>query len=280
MIKGSLRPYTILGGMIAIFLLVTAGAGVANNNMYTPFLSESIVVFQFFQDLVSLVLAFVLVAAMMMAHRGTWRAFVIWLGILVYAVYYYAFYVFDFVYTPYYPLYLAVVGLSAFSLMGMLGTAEVERLMPLIHERMPVRLISFVLGMTLLFVPIWAVGLYQGIRTQTPGNTDLVFVFDLAFLIPACLLAAVQIWRRKPIGYLLCGPLLFKSTLSGVLLTGGEMLKMQRGLPPALDQLSMYLFLAVVGMVGLILYLRNIAEQRGEKASGLPLDPLLHKGGW
>ena len=280
MVKGTLRPYLFMGSMIAILLLVTAGAGVANNSMYTPFLSENIVVFQFFQDLVSLALAFVLVVAMRLAHRGSWRAFVIWLGILVYAVYYYSFYVFGFVYTPYYPLYLALIGLGAYSLLGMLGNADIESLMPLIHERMPVRLISFVLGMTLLFVPIWTIGLFQAIRTQTPGETDLVFVFDLAFLIPACLLAAVQIWRRKPLGYLLSGPLLFKATLSGVLLTGGEMLKMQRGLPLALDQLSLYLFLAVVGMAGLVSYLRHIVAHRGEKASNLPMDPLLHKGGW
>jgi hypothetical protein len=51
---------------------------------------------------------------------------------------------------------------------------------------------------------------------------------------------------------------LFKATVSGILLTGGEFLKMQRGLPPAMDQLGMYVFLAVAGSLGLAFYMRNL----------------------
>jgi hypothetical protein len=265
MIRASLRPYYVMGSLIAGLLAITAAGGLVVEGIYSRFLSESIVAFQFFQDLVSLIFAPVLLAAMILTARGSARAFVIWTGLLVYVLYYYAFYVFDLVYTVFYPLYLALIGLSAYSLIGLLSGVDLERFRQRVSERMPVRLVAAVLGMTLLFVPIWLSMLAKGIATGQPGETDLVFVFDLPFLIPACLFTAIQIWRRRTVGYLLGGPLLFKAVTSGLLLTGGELLKMQRGIPPAHEQLAMYLFLGTVGAVGLLFYLRNLeASERAQ----------------
>lgn len=264
MIYSSLRPYTIMGLLIALLLVVTAGAGVIVDGLYSPFLNEDLVAFQFFQDLLSLLLAPVLLAAIFLAQRGSLRAFVLWVGIMIYVAYYYAFYAFDFVYTLYYPLYLALIGLATYSLIGLLGSLDWQRFVQHIGPKMPVRLIGIVLGITVLFTPIWLGMIWQGIQTQQKGATDLVFVLDLPFLIPACALAALQIWRRRPLGYLLSGPLLFKAAISGILLTGGEVLKMQRGLSPALDQLPIYLFLALVGSWGFVQYMRHLRDEQSE----------------
>jgi hypothetical protein len=258
MVVQLMRPYYLMGILIALLLLLTAGAGILVEDIYRPFLSETLGAFQFFQDLLSLLFAPLLLVVMVYTQRGSLRAFVLWAGLLIYVAYYYAFYCFGFVYTVFYPLYLLLMGLATYSLIGMLTSVDLPRFRQHVGNQMPVRLISGVLAMTLLFIPIWLSIMFQGIRTQQAGTTDLVFVLDLPFLIPACVLAAVQIWRRRPLGYLLSGPLLFKATVSGILLTGGEFLKMQWGLPPALDQLAMYLFLAVVGSIGLVLYMRNL----------------------
>jgi hypothetical protein len=278
MLRASLRPFYVVSTLIAVLLAITAGAGVLVDGLYMPFLDEPLVAFQFFQDLLSLLFAPSLVVVMVMTHRGSLRAFVIWNGLLIYAAYYYAFYCFGFVYTVYYPLYLAVMGLATFSFIGLLSSADLQFFREHVGERMPVRLISGVLGITVLFVPIWLSMMFRGIRTQQAGTTDLVFVLDLAFLIPACAFTAVQIWRRRPVGYVLSGPLLFKATVSGILLTGGEFLKMQRGLPPAPDQLSMYLFLAIVGLVGLVLYMRNLEDVPGQKGAQAAMRPLKRLG--
>lgn len=261
MIRTSLRPYYMFGTLIAALLAVTAAAGLFIEGLYRPFLSEPLVAFQFFQDLISLIFAPLLVAAMYLSSRGSLRAFVIWAGLLVYVVYYYAFYAFGFVYTMFYPLYLALIGLATYSLIGLLAAVDLEAFRTRASERMPVRFIGVVLGMAVLFVPIWLSMMVQRIAAQQAGETDLVFVFDLCFLIPAIVLAAVQIWWRRPVGYLLSGILLIKATISGLLLTGGEFLKMQRGLPPALDQLAMYVFLGIAGLLGLVLYMRNLPDQ-------------------
>lgn len=264
-----LRPFAVLGALIVAMLGITGAAGVSNKEIYRPFLNDTIVDFQYFQDLVSLMFAPLLAWMIVLALRGSLRAIMVWMGIMVYVAYYYAFYGFDFVYTPFYPLYLALMGMSVFSLVGLLVAIDKERLAASINHGMPVRFIAIVLGMTLVFVPIWLAMVYQGIRTQQPQDTDLVLVLDLPYLIPACVLAASMIWRRKPLGYLISGPLLFKAAVSGLLLTGGELLKFQRGTAPAWEQLAMYVFLALVGSVALLRYLRHLQDSEWKRSRNM-----------
>lgn len=108
-------------------------------------------------------------------------------------------------YTTVYPLYLAIEGLCLYSLIGLLTGIDVAAFGKRASERMPVRLIAAVLGMALLFAPIWLAMMAQGIAAQKAPAAATVFVMDLCFMIPAMVYAAVQIWRRRPVGYLLSG---------------------------------------------------------------------------
>ena len=129
MLHKSLRPYTIMGSLIVLLLAVTAGAGVLVKNFYAPFFTTpGLVATLWVQDLVSLLAAPVLLAAMIWTRRGSRRAFVVWCGVLVYTIYYYAFYVFGFTYTVLYPLYLALMGLGVYSLIGLLAGVDLADL--------------------------------------------------------------------------------------------------------------------------------------------------------
>ncbi|MGI5836604.1 MAG: hypothetical protein ACOX87_08970 [Chloroflexota bacterium] len=266
MIRGSLRPYYLMGTLIAAFLAVTASAGLLLDSLYAPFFAEALLPGLPVQDGMSLIAAPLLLAAMYYTGRDSARAFVVWVGVLVYVAYYYSFYVFGFAYTAIYPLYLALVGLATYSLIGLLTGADIEAFACQVGERMPVRFIGVVLGMALLFVPIWLMMIVQAINRQQAVGADLVFVFDLCFLIPAMTYAAVQVWRRRPLGYLLGGILLFKAVASGILLTLGTFRQMQLGYAIAFEQLAMYIFLAVAGSLALLFYMRNLSGQSGQKS--------------
>lgn len=265
MMRTSLRPYYLMGSLIAAFLVVTAAAGLLVEGLYQPFIRPELLVGLPVQDAVSLLSAPLLLAAMYFTGRGSLRAFVLWAGLLVYVTYYYAFYVFGFAYTPFYPLYLAMVGLGTYSLIGLLTGANLETLSDHVRDRMPVRFIAVVLGSALLFVPLWLSLILQAIRTQQAIGADLVFVLDLCFLIPAMTFSAVQIWKRRPVGYLLSGVLLLKATLSGVLLTLGSLRQMQLGFQVAVEEMGMYVFLALAGLSALLLYMRNLRDQVGQE---------------
>ncbi|MFN8473360.1 MAG: hypothetical protein U0822_14315 [Anaerolineae bacterium] len=261
MIRAALRPYYVMGALIAACLAVAAGAGLLNPDIYRPFIpSDAIFVGLPVQDLVSLLAAPLLVVAMVYTARGSARALVIWAGLLVFAAYYYAFFCFGFTYTVFYPLYIAIMGLGVYSLLGLLTGVDVTAFAARVDERMPVRFIAVVLAMPLLLVPLWLMGIAHGISTQQPGAADLVFALDLAFLIPAMAFAAVQIWQRRPLGYMLGGVLLVKATISGILLTGGSIRQFVLGFAVGPD-FAMYVFLAVAGLAALALYLWHLHDE-------------------
>lgn len=262
MIRNSLRPYLVMSSLIALALAITSVLGLLNPAIYRPFMGEALWVGMPVQDTVSLLVACGLVAALVYARRGSIRALVIWAGLLVYAAYYYAFLCFDPVYTVVYPLYLAIMGLAVYALVGLLGSVDCALFAAQVDARMPVRWIAAVLGMGLLFIPIWGSKIATGIAAQQPDEAYLVFTIDLAFMIPAMTVAAVQVWRRQPLGYLFSGVLLVKASLSGILLTSGSLRQMALGVAVPWPELAMYLVLAVPGLVGLAFYLRYLHEPR------------------
>lgn len=260
MLHDSLRPYTVMGSLIALLLAVTAGAGLFIPEFYSPFITQpNLVAALYIQDLVSLLGAPVLVAAMWWTLRGSRRAFVVWCGVLVYSVYYYAFYVFGNAYNVLYPLYLALMGLGVYSLIGLLAGVNLPAYVAGVDSRMPTRTLAVILLIALLFVPLWGSMLVQDIRAQQPRSTALVFVLDLCFLLPAITIAGVQLWRRQSFGYLLSGVLLIKAAVSGILLAGSTLWAVQLGyMALPVEEMGMYLFLTVAGSAGVFLYMRHL----------------------
>ncbi len=261
MLRTSLRPYLVMGSLIALLLAATAAAGLMVNQFYAPFLSgASMTAALFVQDLISLLAALLLVAAMIGTVRGSRRAFVVWNGVLVYTIYYYSFYIFDNVYNVFYPLYLTLMPLALYSLIGLLSRVDLKAFAAGVDQKMPVRSLAAILGLALLFVPLWGSMIAHDIQAQQPRPTALVFVLDLCFLLPALAVAAVQLWQRQPFGYLLGGILLFKAAISGVLLTLSTLWSLQLGVSPATGELGMYIFLAVAGTGGVIFYMRHLHD--------------------
>jgi hypothetical protein len=268
MLHKSLRPYTIMGSLIAPLLVITAGAGVFIKDLYAPFVSTpGFVAALWVQDLVSLLAAPVLVAAMVWTRRGSRRAFIVWCGVLVYTIYYYAFYVFGYTYTVFYPLYLALMGLGVYSLIGLLVGINLAAFAAGVDAKMPVRTLAIILLVALLFVPLWGSILAHDIQVQQPRVTALVFVLDLCFLLPAITIAAVQLWQRRPFGYLLSGMLLIKAAVSGILLAVSTIWAAQLGMPLAVEELGMYLFLTIAGSAGVFFYMRHLHDAAADAAT-------------
>ncbi len=70
MFHGSLRPHYVMGALIAALLAITGAAGLLNPSMYLPFIASSLVAGMPVQDLMSLLAAPLLIAAMVYAGRG------------------------------------------------------------------------------------------------------------------------------------------------------------------------------------------------------------------
>jgi hypothetical protein len=115
--------------------------------------------------------------------------------------------------------YVALVALSLYTFILGLASVDVDRVSGTFRAATPVK---FVAGLMLL-IPLTmggielqrAVGfIFTGQLpadiVQTGHPTGVVYATDLALLMPAIVLAAVLLWRRRPWGYILSAVLMVK----------------------------------------------------------------------
>jgi hypothetical protein len=177
------------------------------------------------QDLTDLlVVAPLLVVAAVLALRGSARATVAWLGALAFTGYNYVIYTLSVHFGPLFLLWVAVLGLAGYALIGGLATLD-----PQVVGRglagTPRRSASaFLIGIAALFAVLWlsdiiaalATGVAPASVTELGVPTNAVHVLDLAVFLPAAVLAGVQLLRRRATGRVLAPVLLAFLTLTGL----------------------------------------------------------------
>jgi hypothetical protein len=161
-------------------------------------------------DLATLLFAVpTLLVAVALARRGSTRARLVWLGVLAYNVYNYAFYLFGTAFNDFFLLYAALLGSSIITLV--FAAPRTLRLRVLV-ESARVRLVSgYMLVVGVMFGAMWtAASLAYVINDELPKSitdsgihTNIVFALDLTLIVPAFVIGAVALWRRQPTGVLL-----------------------------------------------------------------------------
>jgi hypothetical protein len=223
------------------------------------------------QDAVTLLLALPLLAASMwLTRRGSARGLLLWAGMLLYVVYWYYFYV---VGARFNPLFLAYVAVDAAALVA-LGALVVRVDVTAVGERFaadsPARAIGgFLVAMALLFTALWCADVVRRLRLGQPLDvvSRHVYAIDLSALLPLMLAAGVLVWRRRPWGYLLAGPLLVKAASSGIMLLAGTAAQAWHGIVASPGQVAAYALVATGGLTFAAVYFRAI-ERPGAAAVG------------
>jgi hypothetical protein len=179
-------------------------------------------------NLVTLVVAVpLLVYALLRAPRGSLRAQLMWVGVLGYAVYDYALYLFGGRLTDLFLLHAAVFSCSIVALGFALSTLDPSRLAAAASRRMPVRTLGVVLALIAAGLGgMWAVASVRYAATgrmptgsalvETDTLVQLGMALDLALLVPLYATAAVLLWRRAGWGYALAGLALVSGTMHQV----------------------------------------------------------------
>lgn len=201
---------------IALLLALAAGAGILVKGLYRD--GPGLVAQANGQDAVSLgiVLPGLIISAIR-ARRGSMRAGLFWLGSLVYLVYTYASFAFAIHYNPLFLAYIALLGCSLYALIGGITGLDLAGIKARFSERAPIKAISIFLAvLAVLFYLLWLSELVPAliagevpqsiIDTGTP--TNVIHVLDLAWILPAFLIAAANLWRKRPLGYILAGIML------------------------------------------------------------------------
>jgi hypothetical protein len=208
-------------------LLAIAGSvvGLADGRIYarlTPtFLPQALA-----QDVANLVIAspaLLILAAL--ALRGSLRAYLLWLGVLTFTVYNYVIYTVSVPFGPLFLLWVAVLGLCLFTLLG--GVAAVDHAAVAAHfaSRRAVQVVAwFLIVVAVFFGFLWlsedVPALLSGATPQSVSDmalpTNPVHVLDLAFFLPGVIAIGVSLLKRTPLAYTLAPPSLVLLILTGI----------------------------------------------------------------
>ncbi len=157
----------------------------------------------------------ILLGSMWLARRGRLIGLLFWPGALFYVLYNYIAYVFGMPFNVAFLLYLTLVTLSAYTIIGLVasfdGTAVQQRLTGVVPERVGGGVLA-VLG---ILFSLRVIAVFVGaLVNQTPvAKTELSVLVSDFMINPAWIIGGVLLWRREALGYVTGIGLLFQASM-------------------------------------------------------------------
>jgi hypothetical protein len=204
-------------------------------------ITRAFVVQAYAQDLANLILvapAWLTLAALTL--RGSVRARLLWLGLLVFTVYNYVIYTVAVPFGPLFLVWVAVLGLSFYAFLGGMLTTDERQTSAILENRLASRVAGWaLLVLAVLFAALWlsedVPALLSG---ATPASvvelgipTNVVHVLDLAVFLPGVALSGVLMLKRRRAGYTLAPAFLVFVILTGVPIMLTPIVQSARGEP-------------------------------------------------
>ncbi len=178
------------------------------------------------QDIASLVLVSpVWLILATFALRGSLRAYLLWLGVLTFTVYNYFIYTFSVPFGPLFLLWVAVLGLSLYALIGSVATANHESVKSSFTSQRAVTVVAwFLFVVAILFGLLWlSEDIPALLSGKTPQSvidmalpTNPVHILDLAFFLPAVIITGGLLLKRKALAFTLAPAFIVFLVLTGI----------------------------------------------------------------
>jgi hypothetical protein len=213
-------------------------------------------------DMVNLLIGLpILLGSMELARRGKLVGLLLWPGALMYVLYTYLAYVFGMPPSWVYLLYLALVTVSAYALIGLVASIDGPAVRQRLAGRVPERLSGGILVGFGLFFLVRVVGILGGAaanQTSVPATELPVLIAD-CLVSPAWIIGGVRLWQRRALGYLSGAGLLFQGSMLFVGLVVFLLLQpLLTGAPFALVDTIVVAAMGLVCFVPTALYLRGV----------------------
>ena len=208
-VRPGLRIALVLSAIVAVLMGAASAAGLFVSHLYRDgaWAREALRG----GDLVTLLITLpILTAAIVLSIRGSQRAGAVWIGVLAYAVYNYAYYAFGAAFNDAFLFHIALLSTSIFALVFALPNLDSAAIAERLHNPRRARWIGgFLVIVGVLQGALW---LFVVSRNAVTGEVlhdipvagqHLVFALDLALLVPSLVVAGVLLWRQTPMGYVL-----------------------------------------------------------------------------
>jgi hypothetical protein len=254
------QTYTVLAGVLIVLLLVTAVSGLITPHIYANFAPPKYVQESRAQDLITLVLGVpLLLAAVAGAHKALIWALPLWAGVLAFELYVYAIYAVGGVYNVFFLGYVAIAGLSLYSMIGLLGGDITDWLQRSVQANLPRCWIGvFFVAITAVFATIWISQIINTINTGIVDSGHLILVLDLMIVLPAFGVTAVNLFRNQAFGDLLAGMLLIKFNSLCIAITLGQLFRYLNDISVESGLLGIFGLLGVIGLAFTAIYFKGL----------------------
>ena len=206
-----LRNAFRLSVAIAILMVIASAAGLLIDGLYTDgaWAREALRG----GDLTTLAVAVpLLIGSLVFARRGSQAAQAVWLGVLAYSVYNYAYFAFGAEFNDIFVLHIALFSLSIITLVLAVANVDVDAIAARFRGVRRTRwiggflaVVGAVLGGLWVFLAIRFAITGELLADIPVDGIHLVFAIDTSLLVPALVMAGVLLWRRTT-GGLVFGP--------------------------------------------------------------------------
>ncbi|NPV77558.1 MAG: hypothetical protein HPY59_14460 [Anaerolineae bacterium] len=262
--KNALYP---LSFALAALMLIQAALGLLLPHLYRDV--AWIKATWFGNDLVTLFLALPLfILSILLANRGSIRGQLLWLGMLGYAFYNYAYYLFGAALNAFFPIYVASLALSGILLVISIPRIDLAVLTASFRERTPVRMIggflTFVgIGLASVWLIMWAAYIFAAKPTPIePEAFKVVAAIDISFIVTMLGSGGLLLWQRNAWGYVIAPIASVLSALYLIVLSVNSFLAIQRGAAAAPGELPVWGTLAFLTALCTYLLLSNVQKER------------------
>ena len=219
----------------------------------------------FSNDLVTLVVALpFLIVTSKLARQGSPRGFLVWVGVLGYCAYNYAYYLLGVALNAFFSIYVIALGVSAVALILALSRANVAELAASFRNRAPMRIVSGYLifvgaGLACAWLATWAAHFFTGKPTPVaPEAFKLVAALDLSLMVPMLVTGGILLWRKQAWGYVIATIASVQGALYLAVLSTSSLVAIQRTLVKAPGEVPMWRALALLMGASAVVLVRDV----------------------
>jgi hypothetical protein len=262
------KPAYILSVIILLLMTAASVAGIFTEDIYRD--NHLVTSGWYGNDWVTLLLAVPLLAiSMVLSSRGSQAAQLFWMGMLFYALYNYAFYLFGAAYNSLFLVYVALLTLSGFALIFGLSGLNTKAVAARFKARTPTKGIAGFMTVVSLLLGVFHIGLslnhlFTGqipeFVTIMDKTTNIISALDLSITVSVGLLGALWLWRRKPWGYVLAAIWNVKGAVYLTALSAATLTAFQSGASESPAELALWIPIALGCAISLILLLQNMGS--------------------
>jgi hypothetical protein len=268
-IKGEFTLAYALSLVVALIMTVASVAGLLYQTRIYP--AEELRLAFVPNDVVNLVIGVpILLGSMWLTRRGKLIGLLFWPGALFYVLYNYLVYILGMPLNVVFLLYLILVTLSAYTMIGLVASIDGEAVQEQLGGVVPERVAGGVLvGFgTLFFLRVVVVIIDALISQIAVAEVELALLITDFLFVPAWVIGGVLLWRRKALGYVAATGLLFQSSMLFIGLVLFMLLQpLLTDSPLKVIDVVVVFIMGSISFIPLALFVRGAASDRSSRST-------------